>query len=394
MNTKIKGNFSCDNSYAVYLGEKSKVNKLLLQASNTQAAQIFNGEEIEFEASENDYLYLIAWSDDQTYQGLIGSFSGSSTINTGNQNWQVLPTNSNKATNVFPSSDEINKFLKNAADSDWKLPFVGSKNVEGGLPYKQVVKNIPEDANWIWFDSEKDKGKKYPSSPYVPFRGFNHDEFLIFRLPIKEMAPGTPTPPGPQQDRHNCCPQPIIVQCCCKEDDKPTIPPPPVEEHCCCGTCVFEVRFQRWRYISGSPGLFDGQAEIKFTCHVNGNMYNYPATNGSWVALNKRNGSYPSGWRAANTRVGIVEVPCKGKLGIDIMTELTEVAKKEGGISFEGGEPYGTSDVSTTYFECGKKPEVIHQIVKLEHAGNHTEDLELQVEYRFSQVTSCSCCGC
>lgn len=395
MSTTIKGHFSCDNSYAVYQGDKNKVDTLLLQAGNTLASQIFQGEDVEFQAEANHYLYLIAWSDDSVYQGLIGTFSGSQVINTGDPRWKVLPTKSNKTTNQFPTKEEINNFIQLAADTDWVNPFVGSKNVVTGHPYQAVVSNIPSEANWTWHDSGKDSRAKYPDSPYVPFAGHNHDEFLIFRIPIIEMAPEmNSTTPNHGQEAKCCCNQPIIVTCCCKEEPKPVPEPPKEEKCCCCGTCIFEVRLQRWRYRSGKPGFMDGQAEIKFTCYVNGNMYNYPSTNGSWLALNKRKGDFPTGWRAADARVGIVEVRCDGRIGVDIMTEMTEVAKKEKGISFENGEPYGTSDVSTVYFECDQKPNPVSQYVRLEHAGNNSEDLEIEVEYRFSQISSCSCCGC
>lgn len=393
MMTKIKGNFTCDNSYAVYTGDEEKVSNLILQASNTATGQIVKSESIELDISAASYIYLVCWSgDNRQYQGLIASFSGSQTINTGNPAWKVLASNNAKATNIFPSIREINDAISKSSESDWQVPFKGPKNTQAAMPFGVQVENIPEDANWVWYDSGKDNGTKYPQAPYVPFSKFNHDEVLIFKIPAAKLVPELRQNIAQNRNDRNCCPpQPIVVNCCGNDDETPTVPPVVVQEKCC-GTCVFEVRFQRWRYVSGSPGFLDGQAELKFTNHFNGNMYNYPATNGSWVALNKRKGRYPKGWRAANVRIGIVEVPCHGKRGVDLMTELTEVAKKEKGLSLEGGEPYGTSEVDTVYFECGLKPRYTRQKVKLEHGGNKSEDLEIEIEYRFSEVTSCSCC--
>ena len=42
--------------------------------------------------SDGDYLYVIAWADDGGCQGLIGEFSGTTTIKTGEPGWEVYAT--------------------------------------------------------------------------------------------------------------------------------------------------------------------------------------------------------------------------------------------------------------------------------------------------------------
>jgi len=95
-----------------------------------------------------------------------------------------------------------------------------------------------------------------------------------------------------------------------------------------------------------------------------------------------------------NIRVGIVEVPCKGERSFDLMTEMVENPQKEKGVAafLEGGRPWGASEVASPVLRCGMKPGPVLQTVQLELGGNRTEDLEVEVEYRFSQVTACSCC--
>jgi len=195
---------------------------------------------------------------------------------------------------------------------------------------------------------------------------------------------------------HKCCPEdyPCVqtVNVCCCTSKKPEQEPPPAPKPCCCcGSCVFEVRLQGFTWTSGSPGWFDKWAEISFVTHVNGCMYNFPSANGTYVRVHpKAKGK----WFPLNARAGIVEVPCKGGRAIDMMTEMIEHPAKEKGLSaiLEGGRPWGASKVDTVTLRCGEKPNAQSQVVKLQLGGNWTENMEVWVEYRFSQVTACSCC--
>lgn len=401
MKTQINGHFTCDNCYAVYIGNAAGVTQKILPSDasngivNGSAGEIFEGENITFDADPtSDWFYLIAWSDDTSYQGLIGSFTGGRVVNTGNPKWEVLPTKKNAGVGkeTHPSANEINNFIASAQPSDWKKPHVGPTNANTNQIYggSTKVNNVPLDANWIWYNSGKDTSKT------APFNGFNHDEFLIFRIPCEEFTQPTPipnpAPMPPSSDDCNCGSQSVIVNC-----GTNTHPPAPVTHECECGTCVYEVRVQRMRYIEGKAGgLFEGAAELSFTFHVNGNAYNYPTANGSYIKLLKRKGEYSKAWLGINTRVGIVQVPCKGGIEVDIMTEMTENPMNEKGIPaiLEGGRPWGCSDPTTLKFECERKPNPIYQRVKLEHGGNRTENLVMEVEYYFSKITPDSCCSC
>lgn len=390
----LKGYFTCDNSFQVYIGDSGNVKSLVTQATSSHSSQIFQEKYLEIDALPSDYLYVIAWSFGRESQGFIADFTGEKNVLTGSGNWEVLSTGIT-ATKDFPSNQIIQTIISGTKDTSWKQPHNGSANTIVAQPFGRKVDNISQQAHWIWYDDKS----ATPDRPFFPFSGFKRSAILVFRLPVEKLSSGVTTTNYQPDGRHMAfpyqCNQPVIVSCCqsdcnCK---KPTPEAAPKPEKCCNGNCTFEVRFQRWRYVSGSPGFLDGQAEIKFTSHVNGNMFNYPSTNGSWVGLNKRKGDYPKGWRAANSRLCTIEVPCSGRKGIDIMTELMETNKK-GGASFEGGEPYGTSEVDTVTLECGKKPNYVRHTIKLEHGGNRTEDLEIEVEYYFSEVSSCNCPDC
>lgn len=188
-------------------------------------------------------------------------------------------------------------------------------------------------------------------------------------------------------------PPPVInVDCCgCHEEQEPQ--PEPVKGHdtCCC-SCVFEIRLQRWRFRSGSAGRGDRNAELKFVSHVDGNMHHYPSPNGSFAFLGKRGGNYWQGWQAANARVAVVEVPCKGSRQVDLMTEMIEGASFQiAGGTTEGETPWGVSEPSVMTLSCDGKPQPVLATVQLESNGNTTENLKVEVEYRASRVTGCGC---
>ncbi len=187
---QITGHFTCDNSYSIWVGNATHVIDLKLNATNSLASEIRHGEDLPpFDAVPECYLYVVAWSDDKDYQGWIGSFTGAITIHSEDPRWSVLPTGIDKDNNQFPTMTEINNAMASASPGDWKHTTVGAAN--GGPPWNFGITGIPSDAHWIWYDSGNDNRAIYPQSPYVPFtvphQGFNHDEFLIFRIPCQEF---------------------------------------------------------------------------------------------------------------------------------------------------------------------------------------------------------------
>ncbi len=196
MSINIKADFTCDNSYAIWVGNANGVVTKIKEYTNVRAHEIWQGEHFTFQAEADDYLYVIAWSDDATLQGLIGAFDGGVSIQMGDPAWKVLPTNSNKGNNQFPTLTEINGFVTTAAASDWKDPYIGPTNANTSNIYGGVssIAGIPLDANWVWHNSN--------NSPN-PFRGYNHEEFLIFRIPIEELTDDSSGGSGGSSD--GCC---------------------------------------------------------------------------------------------------------------------------------------------------------------------------------------------
>lgn len=139
-----------------------------------------------------EYLYFISWSNDSGENGLLVELQGDGKIYSGHPDWEVFATGINKnvgsgAGNAVTIA-EINQQLERACKVGWKKPFVGQKNNGAGQPFG-TKPGISTAANFMWHDSGKDPNNLFPVSPYVPFDGFNHDEFLIFRIPFKSIFP-------------------------------------------------------------------------------------------------------------------------------------------------------------------------------------------------------------
>jgi len=187
--SQITGTFTADNSYAVYKGNQSAVSAKILPNNNSnghtnkKASEIFSPTKRTFSVTKGDYLYIIAWSDDSQCQGLLGEFTGTQTIKTGDKGWQVYPTNKNYGNNQAPSISEINSFISTANNSNgWKNPFVGPTNANSKKACRQYskVKGISNSAKWIWHNTLS------TNDPLTVLgRGRNHHEFLIFRFPVK-----------------------------------------------------------------------------------------------------------------------------------------------------------------------------------------------------------------
>ena len=206
----INGTIWCDDHTDVYVGSPDKVRNLVQSQNHPKTATLR-----EIQADCCDYLYFVCWSNDSGENGFIAQLDGDVRITTGNPHWQVYATSSDKDfANTRPSEKEVNSFIKKATcENAWQYPKVGQKNDGSKQPFKQVS-GVDANANFFWYDSERDTRNRYPSAPYVPFveipDGSSHDEFLIFRIPVSVLYP---------ESCQDCD--------CCKDEG-------------CCGTCSTE----------------------------------------------------------------------------------------------------------------------------------------------------------
>jgi len=228
----ITGNFTCDNAYAVWVGDDSSVNSLVLQGVNNYIEQIRSGEAVTFNVPNNFqecYLYLITWSDDAVYQGVIGSFTGTVQVDTSDPRWQVLQTKDDiDPQDNAPTAAQINAKINIAATNDavangaggacaqgiwnansgsvsgepcWTDPYLGPTNAIHSFPFNAFgsISGVSNNAKWMWYDSTRGQandgvpywpavtlGKTHPfADPDPVARSGGHGEYLIFRIPCR-----------------------------------------------------------------------------------------------------------------------------------------------------------------------------------------------------------------
>jgi hypothetical protein len=138
-----------------------------------------------------DYFYVVAASDRLSDQGFIGVFSNTTfnrTVHTSNVLWQVFPAGAYSATNpaypspwpanTLPTQAQVNTAIAYATSNNlWISPADPADEVNDGSVFGGMRTSIPVSANWIWHNTGLGPD---PNNPL--HGGFNHDEFLVFRL--------------------------------------------------------------------------------------------------------------------------------------------------------------------------------------------------------------------
>lgn len=217
---------TADNAYAFGWGLADRVTKLNGRPPTTVAGDIFNcplgtgPEEYDIPAAEappTSYIYVIAWADDATTQGVIGQFDrGGAPVYTGGDDWEVC------ATGLFyepsgtagggPTLEVVNQQITrcNAGQGDpltTSAGWVGTKGTltagatgllvagednsspSGDFPIvcqkdPSGKRGVDAAARWMWYSPD---GK----SPFRHTGGHNPTRaFLIFRLPSKTIVIG------------------------------------------------------------------------------------------------------------------------------------------------------------------------------------------------------------
>lgn len=214
---------TADNAYAFGWGDGDRVTSLRGRPRTETAADIFNcpvgrgPEAYDVPAEEvplGAYLYVIAWADDATTQGLVGQVSrGGPPVYTGSGDWQVCATGIDHdpgASGSGPAIEVVNEEIArcNGAAGDPARSSVGWVTSSGALSPGAVGKlvvgeeNNARDGNfpivcqkddtgnqgvdaaarWIWYSPD---GR----NPFVYGGGKNPTrDFLIFRLPAQILG--------------------------------------------------------------------------------------------------------------------------------------------------------------------------------------------------------------
>ena len=186
----VTGAITCDNETLMFTSDREEAG---MQLHFTGVHACWPGAQVVNVSSTDRFLYLACWSDDIAAQGLLHDFTISSPFGqlqafSGNPLWKVAPADANITGCSSPSEDMI------AGGMAIRIPYavfvdvaVGCANPPPGQDcYGRwgPVAAISGSARWMWFDSHLQTS---PNAPFEP--GFNHREFLIFRLDLQSMLP-------------------------------------------------------------------------------------------------------------------------------------------------------------------------------------------------------------
>jgi len=172
-----------DNVYAIYSGNEMDIYNFHGSAANTTAGQISIPETYNFTINDGDVIYIAAWSDDKTAQGLLAEFNIDGTIlTTANSQWEVMATGidldvGDAAPTMSELTTQIN--LANAGSvpsGGWVPTTLGDVNDTSWATSGSVhVPSMSSALRWAWYHK--------PGVPHDTFSyGFDHLEYLVFRL--------------------------------------------------------------------------------------------------------------------------------------------------------------------------------------------------------------------
>jgi hypothetical protein len=170
----IEATITADNHYALYFGAANGSfvtfvgrNELGYDGSpgsyNWSEAESFS-----FDIIHGDYIYIAAWGDDDTAQGLLGQFvipDWGTTILTNTLDWEVYLTfNDKDDDSPAPTESEMESEISGAS---WNIVL---DYIDHGSSPWGYVSGISSEADWIW------------GSYLTP--GSNYGEYQIFRTQI------------------------------------------------------------------------------------------------------------------------------------------------------------------------------------------------------------------
>ena len=200
-------NITVDNQYAIYFGDAFLTVPTSVGGDGnwtTTETWTITG------VSPTAYLYVATASDHNVAQGFLGSFTNittSTTYDTSDDTsspWEVFPAGQYLAAlnaldgtipattwpiSVQPTMSQVQTAVNYATTNNlWVNPtsVPGYDNSSSPSPWGNRP-GIPATAEWIWHDTGTGTSIPYPA----PFDGFNHDEFLVFRVPGVVPEPGS-----------------------------------------------------------------------------------------------------------------------------------------------------------------------------------------------------------
>jgi len=176
----------CDNEFAIFTANKEKPGMTLTYTGITHCYP--GAFPVSINTSDR-YLYIACWSDDSVGQGLLHDITvNGAPVFSDSPRWKVTYTNSNQSSclgaPVTLTGTMIATIL--APPGGWVSPSIGCANPTVGNNCYGIWGHWPTvslSTHWTWYDSGNQIA---PDAPFFP--GFNHNEFLIFRLDMRRFG--------------------------------------------------------------------------------------------------------------------------------------------------------------------------------------------------------------
>jgi hypothetical protein len=168
-----------DNSYALYVGTATQATSFVGSDNSWFSTETYN-----FDLPTNNFIYVVTQSDLAVAQGFLAQFTNLTNNNrfySQDPQWQVTATGhygfapyTNSAADFAELTSQL--LLANANNNPsggWVATSAGGANGTGPWGLRP---NIDAQAKWAWYNSN--------NSADPTLGGFNHDEYLIFRISV------------------------------------------------------------------------------------------------------------------------------------------------------------------------------------------------------------------
>ena len=183
----IKVTMTVDNSYALYYGPQTGATTFVGSDFSWPTAETYN-----FNLPAGQYIYVVTASDLSVAQGFLAQIEN---LDNGNKfysndpQWQVMATGLGSSAPYTGSAADLALLSNEIVDANgggnasngWVGLTSGPSN--GSAPWGTIA-GIDAAAKWVWYSANGD------TDPTTP--GFNHDEWLVFRIPVEASPQGVP----------------------------------------------------------------------------------------------------------------------------------------------------------------------------------------------------------
>ncbi len=178
-----------DNSYALFTGTETAATNFVGSDGDWYSAETYS-----FDLPASNFIYVVTQSDLSVAQGFLAQFTNlltSERFYSNDSQWQVTATGhygDAPYDGTAASFAELTSQLLLANDGTnpsggWVATTAGDAN--GAAPWGTVA-NIDSAARWSWYNSN---GSSNPT-----IGGFDHNEYLIFRISVGATETEVPEP--------------------------------------------------------------------------------------------------------------------------------------------------------------------------------------------------------